>query len=67
MLTAGPRGPVFKMASQQEKAFYVLGSEVSRSVVTAQREFCAQFRTAGSAIETWTAAAADGERCARVR
>jgi len=41
MLTAGP---VSKMASQQEKAFYVLRFEVSRSVITAQREFCARFR-----------------------
>jgi hypothetical protein len=40
---------VSKMASQQEKAFRVLGFEVSRSVITVQREFCARFRTAGSA------------------
>jgi hypothetical protein len=37
------------MASQQEKAFCVLRFEVSRSVITVQREFCARFRTAGSA------------------
>jgi hypothetical protein len=37
----------------------------SRSMITVQREFCARFRTAGSTRETWTAAAADGERCAR--
>ena len=37
-------GPVSKMASQQEKAFCVLGFEVSRSVITVQREFCARFR-----------------------
>ena len=30
----GAVGPVSKMASQQEKAFYVLRFEVSRSVVT---------------------------------
>jgi hypothetical protein len=42
-------GPVFNMASQQEKAFCVLRFEVSRSVITVQREFRAQFRTAGSA------------------
>jgi len=41
MLTAGP---VSKMASQQEKAFCVLCFEVSRSVITMQREFHAQFR-----------------------
>ena len=42
MLTAGP---VSKMASQQEKAFCVLRFEVSRSVITVQREFhAAQFR-----------------------
>jgi hypothetical protein len=37
------------MASQQEKAFCVLRFEVSRSVITVQLEFRAQFRTAGSA------------------
>jgi hypothetical protein len=42
-------GPVSKMASQQEKAFCVLRSEVSRSVITVQREFRAWFRTSGSA------------------
>jgi hypothetical protein len=45
----GATGPVSKMASQQEKAFCVLRFEVSRSVITVQREFCARFRTAGSA------------------
>ena len=44
MLTAGPRGPVSKMASQQEKAFCVLRSEVSRTVITVQREFRARLR-----------------------
>ena len=116
----GAAGPVSKMASQQEKAFCVLRLEVSRSVITVQREFRARFRkdsrgrwvfsklctklwlhcnhrsehlkteyteslfllrrhlgnwprskhekrTAGSAWETWTVAAADGVRCARVR
>jgi hypothetical protein len=38
--------PVSKMASQQEKAFSVLRFEVSRSVITAQRECRARFRTA---------------------
>jgi len=37
-------GPVTKMASQQEKAFCVLRFEVSRSVITVQREFRARFR-----------------------
>ena len=37
-------GPVSKMASQQEKAFCVLRLEVSRSVITMQREFRARFR-----------------------
>ena len=41
MLTAGP---LSKMASQQEKAFCVLCFEVSRSVITVQREFRARFR-----------------------
>ena len=42
MLTAGP---VSKMASQQEKAFSVLGFEVSRSVITVQQYSCsARFR-----------------------
>ena len=35
----GAGGPVSKMASQQEKAFCVLRFEVSRSVITVQREF----------------------------
>ena len=42
VLTAGP---VSKMVSQQEKAFCVLRFEVSRSVITVQREFrAARFR-----------------------
>ena len=41
MLTAGP---VSKMASQQEKALCVLRFEVSRSVITVQREYRARFR-----------------------
>jgi predicted deacetylase len=40
----GAAGPVFKMASQQEKAFCVFRFEVSRSVITVQREFRARFR-----------------------
>jgi hypothetical protein len=46
------------MASQQEKAFCVLRFEVSRSVITVQREFRARFRTAGSLaiLETGPAA-----------
>ena len=40
----GAAGPVSKMASQQKKAFCVLRSEVSRSVITVQREFRARFR-----------------------
>ena len=35
----GAVGPVSKMASQQEKAFCVFRFEVSRSVITVQREF----------------------------
>jgi hypothetical protein len=46
---SGATGPVSNMASQQERAFCVLRFEVSRSVITVQREFCARFRTAGSA------------------
>jgi hypothetical protein len=37
-------GPVSKMASQQEKTFFVLRFEVSRFVITVQREFRARFR-----------------------
>ena len=37
-------GPVSKMASQQGKPFCVLRFEVSRSVITVQREFRARFR-----------------------
>ena len=40
----GAAGPVSKMASQQEKALCVLRFEVSRSVITVQREFRARFR-----------------------
>ena len=40
----GAAGPVFKMVSQQEKAFCVLRFEVSKSVITVQREFRAGFR-----------------------
>ena len=41
----GIAGPVSKMVSQQEKAFCVLRFEVSRSVITVQREFrAARFR-----------------------
>ena len=40
----GSAGPVSNMASQQEKAFCVLRFEVSRSVITVQREFRARFR-----------------------
>ena len=40
----GAAGPVSKMASQQEKAFCVLRFEVSRSVITVQRDFRARFR-----------------------
>ena len=36
---ASHAGSVYKMASQQEKAFCVLRFEVSRSVITVQREF----------------------------
>ena len=56
----GAAGSVSKMAPQQEKAFCVLRFQVSRSVITVQR-------TAGSAWETWTVAAADGVCCASVR
>ena len=35
----GAAGSVYKMASQQEKAFCVLRFEVFRSVITVQREF----------------------------
>jgi hypothetical protein len=45
----GAAGPVSKMASQQAQAFCGLRFEVSRFVITVQREFCARFRTAGNA------------------
>jgi len=44
----GAAGQVSKMASQQEKDFCVLRFEVSRSVITVQREFRAPFRK-----DTW--------------
>ena len=40
----GATGPVSKMASQQENTFCVLRFEVSRSVITVQREFRARYR-----------------------
>jgi hypothetical protein len=40
----GAAGPVSRMVSQQEKAFCVLRFEISRSVITVQREFHARFR-----------------------
>ena len=40
----GAAGQVSKMESQQEKDFCVLRFEVSRSVITVQREFRARFR-----------------------
>jgi len=40
----GAAGPVPKMASHQGKVFCVLRFEVSRSVITVQREFRARFR-----------------------
>ena len=40
----GAAGPVSKMASQQEQTFCVLRFEVTRSVITVQREFRARFR-----------------------
>jgi len=39
----GAAGPFSKMASHQEKAFCVLRFEVSRSMITVQREFRARF------------------------
>jgi len=52
--------PVSKMAWYKTKAFCVLCFEVSRSVITVQRQFRSRFRT-------WTFATADGVRCACVR
>ena len=40
----GAAVPISKMASQQENAFCVPRFEVSRSVITVQREFRARFR-----------------------
>jgi hypothetical protein len=40
----GAAGSAFKMASQQEKAFYVLRFQMFRSVITVQREFRARFK-----------------------
>jgi hypothetical protein len=39
----GAAGPVYKMASQKEKAFCVPQFEVVRPVITVQREFRARF------------------------
>jgi len=58
----GAAGPVSNMASQQEKAFCVLRFEVSRSVITVQREF-----HDGLEKMHLPGAAADGVRFARVR
>jgi hypothetical protein len=44
MLTAVAGGPVSKMASQKKKAFYVHRFVVSKSVITAQREFRTRFK-----------------------
>ena len=105
----GAAGPVYKMASQQEKAFCVLRFEVSGFLITVHHAWCVfskpctkltlhcnhksghlktehtesvfllrrhlgswprskdEKRTAGSAWETWTVAAAGDVRCARVR
>jgi hypothetical protein len=46
----GAAWPVSKMASRQEKVFCVLRFEMSRSVVTIQREFPARFRKTHQAI-----------------
>ena len=59
----GAAGPVSKMASQQEKAFCVLRFEVSRSLITVQRQFSERVRKDAP----WTFAAANGVRCALVR
>jgi hypothetical protein len=40
----GAAGPLSKMASQREKAFWVLGFEASKSMITVQREFRARFQ-----------------------
>jgi hypothetical protein len=40
----GAAGPVSKMESQQEKDFYVLRFEVSRTVIAVQRVFRLRFR-----------------------
>jgi hypothetical protein len=46
----GAAGSVSKMASQQEKAFCVLPSKVSRIVITKQREFRARIKKRRDAI-----------------
>jgi hypothetical protein len=48
----GATGPVSKIASRHKKAFCMLLFEVSRSVITLQREFRGRFRTAGSTVIT---------------
>jgi len=55
----GAARPVFKMASQQEKAFCVLRFEVSRSVITVQLEVRARFRKDAPCLfskDTWLGA-----------
>jgi hypothetical protein len=52
----GAAGPVSKMASQQEKASCVLRFEVSRSMITVQREFHARFRKDANFLLTFETA-----------
>jgi hypothetical protein len=40
----GAAGTVYKMAPQQEKSFCVVSFDVSRFVITVQREFRARFK-----------------------
>jgi hypothetical protein len=56
MLTVEPRGQFPRWCRSRKKVFCVLRFEVSRSVITVQREFCARFRTAGAHRKPFPAA-----------
>ena len=62
----GAAGPVSKMASQQEKAFCVLGWIWLPCGCVTCDPGCTHWRIVINAWETWTVTAADGVGCARV-
>jgi hypothetical protein len=52
MLTAGPRDQFPRCRRSRKKSFCVLRFEVSRSVITVQRDFCARCATRSSKLCT---------------